>query len=328
MKRLDIVFVSSNEYFEHLSALIVSILMNSTDDEYHIFHIVSSIINIENKKSIEILKNIKKFDVFYYEQSRPKYNNLYSDTLTENIHAYSEEVPGIEVFQLLKHLDKFLYLDSDIIVNTSLSYLFDIDISNYYIIFAERCDDGAYEGYKKEIGLKPHHKYFNVGVYLINNKLCLENNIEEEFIKFQTKYKAKSMFYSQDGLNYFVRDKVKIVDKTWNTLQYYYDDNQNTKIIHFNGPSKPWNANYTLPKLSQLYWKYFSHTLFFKNNPTKYIDIMIKQNIAKYEYDHTINCNAINDKLNKLIDYIAWWIPIRKWRENFRAKFKMHNRPE
>ena len=35
--------------------------------------------------------------------------------------------------------------------------------------------------------------------------------------------------------------------------------------------------------------------------------------------------NALDNKIkrfeNKLIDTLAWWIPIRKWRDNFRNKF-------
>lgn len=50
--------------------------------------------------------------------------------------------------------------------------------------------------------------------------------------------------------------------------------------------------------------------------------------------DNKINNNKINDlecvnnninnleyKIDKLIDTLAWWIPIRKWRDNFRNKF-------
>ena len=29
------------------------------------------------------------------------------------------------------------------------------------------------------------------------------------------------------------------------------------------------------------------------------------------------------DRLNKIVDTLAWWIPIRKWRDNFRNKFKI-----
>ena len=44
------------------------------------------------------------------------------------------------------------------------------------------------------------------------------------------------------------------------------------------------------------------------------------------ELKDKINCydNKINDlncKINKVVDTLAWWIPIRKWRDSFRNKF-------
>ena len=39
------------------------------------------------------------------------------------------------------------------------------------------------------------------------------------------------------------------------------------------------------------------------------IDIMINQKV-----------NVLDNKIDKLIDTLAWWIPIRKWRDNFRNK--------
>ena len=35
------------------------------------------------------------------------------------------------------------------------------------------------------------------------------------------------------------------------------------------------------------------------------------------------NVNKLNEKLNILINCMAWWIPVRKWRDNFRNKFKI-----
>ena len=31
----------------------------------------------------------------------------------------------------------------------------------------------------------------------------------------------------------------------------------------------------------------------------------------------------INDDITKIINDIVWWIPVKKWRENFRDKFKI-----
>ena len=31
--------------------------------------------------------------------------------------------------------------------------------------------------------------------------------------------------------------------------------------------------------------------------------------------------NNLASVFNEIVDKIAWWIPIRKWRDNFRSKF-------
>ena len=31
----------------------------------------------------------------------------------------------------------------------------------------------------------------------------------------------------------------------------------------------------------------------------------------------------INDDITKIINDLVWWIPVKKWRENFRDKFKI-----
>lgn len=33
--------------------------------------------------------------------------------------------------------------------------------------------------------------------------------------------------------------------------------------------------------------------------------------------------NDLNCKIDKVVDSLAWWIPIRKWRDGFRDKFKV-----
>ena len=46
----------------------------------------------------------------------------------------------------------------------------------------------------------------------------------------------------------------------------------------------------------------------------------IQKIYQKIEATEISNVKTINI-LEKLIDTLAWWIPIRKWRDNFRSKF-------
>ena len=56
----------------------------------------------------------------------------------------------------------------------------------------------------------------------------------------------------------------------------------------------------------------------------KFINIMLVN--KKFFINDKNLIESINDKLdrlNKIVDTLAWWIPIRKWRDNFRNKFKI-----
>ena len=66
--------------------------------------------------------------------------------------------------------------------------------------------------------------------------------------------------------------------------------------------------------------------LFSKNYEEEFVDtfmnIMLKNKQLFIERNNDRLDNKVN-KVNKLIDTLAWWIPIRKWRDNFRNKFKI-----
>ena len=64
--------------------------------------------------------------------------------------------------------------------------------------------------------------------------------------------------------------------------------------------------------------------LFSKNYEEEFVDafmnIMLK-NKQLFIEKNTISNDRLDNKVNKLIDTLAWWIPVRKWRDNFRNKF-------
>ena len=63
--------------------------------------------------------------------------------------------------------------------------------------------------------------------------------------------------------------------------------------------------------------------LFSKNYEEEFVDtfmnIMLK-NKQLFIERNTISNDRLDNKVNKLIDTLAWWIPVRKWRDNFRNK--------
>lgn len=66
--------------------------------------------------------------------------------------------------------------------------------------------------------------------------------------------------------------------------------------------------------------------LFSKNYEEEFVDTFMNIMLVNKKFfinDKNLieSRNDKLDRLNKLIDTLAWWIPIRKWRDNFRSKF-------
>ncbi|MEI0607954.1 glycosyltransferase family 8 protein [Brachyspira pulli] len=330
--KIDICLSSDNNYAKYMAATIVSILKNSTNDEKLIFHILNAGINEKNKIRILSLKNIKECEIIFYDIDTKIYEKWF-DKIEYKCHFSPAIFIRLSIPSILNDIDKVLYLDCDIIVTKSLSELFTIDIENYYALVVRE-------------NIKENKSYkFNSGVLLINNKLCKETNIEKEFIKRCNEFNEND----QDVLNYVLKDKVKYIDKKWNfySLKTYYPINtklEDVAILHYIESQKPWNEHTGNLLFVDEFWKYYQYTPWFRDEPITSFQTILKQKFGDYEeiklkvnwiniFGIYSNYNTlkivlfgipikINIKNFDIINKIAWYIPIRKWREAFKDKFR------
>ena len=173
---------------------------------------------------------------------------------------------------------KALLLDSDLVVNGSIKELYEIDISNYLIGAVESIGGDHY----KDLGLKQKADYFNAGVMLINLELWRKHNLTDKVINYMLSYPKNIRFADQCGLNAIVNGNWKRVPAKYNLTtslfrdpERFYIDGEELKearlnpiIIHYTGPSKPWQFKNKHP-YKRLYWQYLKMTPFFSVIPEK-----------------------------------------------------------
>ncbi|TXJ43950.1 glycosyltransferase family 8 protein [Brachyspira pilosicoli] len=337
MQDYNICLCADNNYAKYMGVTMASILKNTDDDENIIFHIIEPNISENTKNKLFSLKKIKDFDIKFYRVENNKYDNL-------------AICLRLLIPELINNADKVLYLDSDIIVNGSLKELFSVDIDNYYALVIKDLYVDIYKEHKESIGIGKDRQYFNSGVLLLNNKLCIEDNMPEKFYSFFEENKSKLKFIDQDILNHCFMDKAKFVYRKWNYLpskEYNLKSTEPTKdeavIIHF-VEHKPWKEKCGQPYFLEDYWKYYQLTPWFFEEPITAIQTMIKQQF--YDYDdirfrsNHLKLFGVYTSSKKLqivifgiritidaVDYrniskIAWWIPVKKWREDFKNKFR------
>lgn len=237
---IHIAIAVDNNYIEHCIVLMTSILANKQDEELH-FHIIQDGLNFNIKR---LLLSFKNCYIHFYNVD----NHIFSNY--KKTSYYSVSTMWKLICPDLIKTEKLIYLDCDVIVNSSLKELWSFDLKENYIAAIE---DANGKKYAKRYKLKACSKFFNAGIMLINCEKWRKDNIAQRAINISTESCNTKLVNDQTILNQLFESRVKFLDLKWN-LQYCpiniwptYDNIKEYKnaiekpsIIHYTGDFKPW----------------------------------------------------------------------------------------
>ncbi|EKV56673.1 glycosyl transferase [Brachyspira hampsonii 30446] len=208
---INVCFASNDAYAPYMAAAIASLLSNSKDDENINIYIISENINNSNIEKILSLKKIRECHIDFIKPKEEIFKYISKYNMKANSTWFRLSIPS-----LIPNADKIVYLDGDMIINSSLRELFLDDMSDYYAYVVEDLMDKINE-VKASIGFSKSDKYFNAGFLMINNKLWIKDNLEDKFYNTIDNMPIFT-FKDQDTLNYYLNGRVKFIDKKWNFL--------------------------------------------------------------------------------------------------------------
>ena len=184
--------------------------------------------------------------------------------------------------QLLPNVDKAIYLDSDLIVDSDIAELYDYDVQGFKLGATRDADTlGQIDGYdatvgpylRDELGMDDPHDYFQAGVLLMNLAELRRTITAQEFLAISTERMWR--WLDQDVLNKVVNGKYVRIPMKWNYLmdwqhlrrthivsnaapdvrEEYDEARRDAKIVHFAGPdNRPWL--YPDADGADLFWRY------------------------------------------------------------------------
>lgn len=142
---------------------------------------------------------------------------------------------------LIPQYSKIIYADVDIIFNSSLKDLYDLNLGTNYIagINKPKYQRGGMGKYLRKINLDPKD-YVNAGFIIINSGLWRENNLNEKFMKMiSTTYR----FMEQDILNTICQGRILHLDNKWNMTprEVMEEGIGDPKVLHYIW-EKPWDT--------------------------------------------------------------------------------------
>lgn len=263
MEKINIVLTSSEYYIPYTYVLMQSILENTNRTLK--FYILTTDITEISQEKFNILKQIRDFDIEFI------YVDLNNYPIPKQARANSIVYAKMNIPKFIPELKKCLVFDSDIIVQTDIGKIYDINLEENYVAWvADPIDVTLRPSWVDKFSISKEKQYINSGVLVFNLELYKNDNIESKLLENYQKFKKDIVFFDQDLLYITLNKKSIYLDYKYNYLcQLKYDKpglkeqlRQNALIIHYGTDKKPWV--YPDSEKAEIWWDYARRTPYYE----------------------------------------------------------------
>ncbi len=282
-----IVYASDDKFSEILGVSLTSLYENSKDMEDICVYVLQSGISEENQKRLISLSSHYGRSPICFIKAKDITKELSVNVNTDR-GSVSQYARLFISSALPQDLERVLYLDCDIIVNQSISKLWNLSMHGKTIAALK---DAFSASYRKNIELRPHDIMFNSGVMLVDLKQWKSQNTEERLMKFIKKKHGIIQQGDQGALNAVLSKDIFCFSPVFNSVTIFYDFSyqeilkyrkpvdfyseeqvrqavKNPVIIHFTTSflsERPWISGSKHPYRNK--WMYFKSRSPWKDTP-------------------------------------------------------------
>ncbi|MBR2830962.1 glycosyltransferase family 8 protein [Candidatus Saccharibacteria bacterium] len=247
-KVVPIFFAINNNYAPYTAVAMHALTHYLNPNRYYRVIILHDGLSWANRVKLRALvtKNcaieFKKISNSLYLKTLIKYCNSKRkgavDFFSTAVYYYRFFIP-----RLFPTYNKCVYIDSDIILRDDIGELFDTDLGDNVAgavpelvmttipEFKEYCDRAI------EV---PHKSYVNTGVMVLDLKKMRKMRYLTKMLDIINKYDADLLAPDQDYFNVILKNKIKLLDRRWNTGPGE-PLTEDTKLIHYYLFKKPWH---------------------------------------------------------------------------------------
>jgi lipopolysaccharide biosynthesis glycosyltransferase len=275
MERYNVVFASDRGYLPHLSVALASLIESNSEVALNIYIINTDI-------SPEEWLNLVELDT---ESKHTFFNAQINDDdladLVTNYHFTKANYYRLYIDDIVPY-DKALYLDSDVVINGSLSGLWNMNIADFYLAAVEDPHFSRHD----DLEMNLDARYFNSGVMLLNLDVWRKKAVRKRVLEFVRRKPDAIQFVDQCGLNAVVNGNWLSVSPQYNMQTAILDMNNSARkkhydfddiddavkspvVIHFTGSSKPWHLLNKHP-FKKKYWDCLRRTKYKRLIPSDF----------------------------------------------------------
>ena len=272
MSNINVCLSCDDKYSQYAGVMIASVLTNAKSDRVLSFYILDGGISDIRKQQILSLKSIKDCEINFVPINPADFDE-YRKVCTHKYITIATYY-RLKLASLLPNVDKIIYFDCDMVVNSDLQELFDTNLDEYLVA-------GVQDINKKMIKKNP--SYVNSGMLVFNLDLMKKENIESKFLQYTQENFETIKCGDQTIINEVCKDRIKLVGDTWNVQSSNFTNRSSyisePKVIHYVAKNKPWGLNsYSYHK--NLYFKYLQLT------PWKLNDVELKKALKSTAFNY------------------------------------------
>ena len=271
-KTINIVTSLNDKYTLYTVVLLTSLFKTQTHDyPIHIFIMYNSLNNDNQKILIDTVKSYGGEISFLYVDS-----SLFKDFGTSESWSYEAYFRLLLPNIMSDTIDRFLYLDVDVIVNQDISDMYFSDLNDIDICAAYDVTPLPFEDKRafffKEWYEEGSLKYFCSGVTLWNLERIRQTHNFNSYIEIAKSINFEMVAPDQDILNIAHHGHIQIWEDpakyglygkySYNIGIHYDEVKEYSAIIHFAG-QKPWSGQYVHYDIEQLWWDYAKLTPYY-----------------------------------------------------------------
>lgn len=248
---MDIVCAIDDNYVQHCCVMLTSFFENNKNGQ-HSIHLLTEGLKDENKNRVEHVVEFYQGTFFYY---RIESNRLRDFPIKDTDHLSIATYYRLFITEILpSNLRTVLYLDCDIVINTSIQELWDLSLKEYAIAAVEELGCSQPDVFDR-LEYDSQFGYFNAGVLLINLNYWRTHGLTKVFSDYIVRHPDKLMAHDQDVLNVILHKKCLHIPIKWNVEESFFHHSviqrlkynssllealYNPAILHYTWKPKPW----------------------------------------------------------------------------------------
>jgi lipopolysaccharide biosynthesis glycosyltransferase len=237
---IQVAFCSDPGYIRQLAAALVSLFLSNWKNEL-VVYVVTTGLDPRFKEGLQKIATTYGRELIFLDINDESFDNLAAYVQPKSAY-YRLMLPD-----LLKSIDKAIYLDSDLVVEIDLRELWEIPLwSELLLGVAER--DELQPKLQAHVGT-PGDRYINSGVLVMNLERWRAESVTDQCLAWLRENPLRATMMDQDAINKIAARRKGYIDLKWNLNPIHGPARETLpkfpeRILHFAGLMKPWHEWY------------------------------------------------------------------------------------